>query len=184
MLRLELSSWWQKAARVTCTVAVEYCCSEYFTNLEFNVRLIFKGWRRYSLPQLLQRELGCFRFADVTDTEPVFISNSVLNIGNWIQNWECCVWRAGMSGSQEWSKSWFLMLSQFQERNNEKEGTTGTRGVLCSDLSQAVSRSKIGATWTALHEYFEMTSMHFGSVPLQTKPEKCNSVSHNVEVSL
>lgn len=89
-----------------------------------------------------------------------------------------------MSGSQEWSKSQFLMLSQFQERNNEKEGTTGTRGVLCSDLSQAVSRSKIGATWTALHEYFEMTSMHFGSVPLQTKPEKCNSVSHNVEVSL
>lgn len=48
----------------------------------------------------------------------------------------------------------------------------------------SISRSKIGATWTALHEYFEMTSVHFSSVPLQTKPGKCNSVSHNVEVSL
>lgn len=35
----------------------------------------------------------------------------------------------------------YVMLSQFQERNSEKgkEGTTGTRGVLCSDLSQTVS---------------------------------------------
>jgi len=48
----------------------------------------------------------------------------------------------------------------------------------------SISRSKIGATRTALHEYFEMTSVHFSSVPLQTKPGKCNSVSHNVEVSL
>lgn len=64
----------------------------------------------------------------------------------------------------------YVMLSQFQERNSEKgkEGTTGTRGVLCSDLSQTVSWSKIGATWTAFLEYFVMTLMHFTSVPLQT----------------
>jgi len=66
----------------SCSCYLHCGCSEYFTNPEFNVRLIFKGWRQYSLPQLLQRELGCFRFADVTDTEPVFISNSVLSIGN------------------------------------------------------------------------------------------------------
>lgn len=29
-----------------------------FTNPEFNVSLVFKGWRQHSLRELLQRELG------------------------------------------------------------------------------------------------------------------------------
>lgn len=54
----------------------------------------------------------CFHFADVSGIEPIFSPNSMHNVGNWIQNWDCCscVWRAGMSGSQEFSH-FFLVLS-------------------------------------------------------------------------
>lgn len=56
--------------------------------------------------------------------------------------------------------------------------------MFCAQISVRQYQSKIGATWTAFHEYFVMTLMLFTSVPLQTKPEKCNSVSHNMEVRL